>query len=123
MPKTGTYTLLIEGRIDNVAVGDYTVDVQPAVTTTNPLTFGGTVNGTIAIGGDEDDYTFSVAGSTLAYMDVLTDDQNLTWTLVGPEGTVIDGRAFATASVFYFSELALYLVAGDYTLKIRRAFP
>ncbi len=118
LAQPGTYTLLLEGRISDTAPGSYTINVQPAPGSTTALTPGSTVNGTIATAGDQDRYTFTLAGASLLYFDALTNNRSLNWTLTGPGGTAVANRLFSFGDFDTSSNPIVRVPAGDYTLTI-----
>ncbi|MCB2043949.1 MAG: LamG domain-containing protein, partial [Rhodoferax sp.] len=63
-------------------------------------------------------YTFSLSEDiTRLYLDALTDNSNVRWTLTGPRGTLVSGRHFQQSDSI--DGLSMFdLVAGDYTLTI-----
>ena len=116
--NAGTYTLLVEGSRFDSGIGNYTFNVQPvAPVVEQALALGGTVNNTIALPGEHDAYTFTLAADANLYFDSLTDRFDLNWSLVGPAGTAVDQRSFSGSDQFAdFTDLRL--VAGNYTLTI-----
>ncbi len=56
----GTYTLLVEGNVGGTGSGNYTFNVQPVTSTTEPLPLGETVSGSIVAPGEQRRYTFSL---------------------------------------------------------------
>ena len=97
MPFTGRYSLLVEGAITNTSAITYTFNVQKITNTTAALSLDSVVNDAITQTGQQKSYTFNLAGASQLYFDSLTNDGNLTWTLVGPQGTEVSSRSF-TAS-------------------------
>src|SRR6266496_1039526 len=81
---TGTYTLLVEGRIFAAGNQAFTADVQPVVNGGNAITIGSVVSGAIDEQGEQDIYTFTLAGTTNIVFDTLTNANSVNWTLVGP---------------------------------------
>ena len=70
--------------------------------TTQAMTPGSTVNGNINGAGKREMYTFNLATTTQFYFDALTLDNQLSWSLTGPAGTVFrlvdeGGRLLAIA--------------------------
>src|SRR5207244_2560613 len=96
----------------------YTFNVTPTTVTTTPLTLGSTVSGALATPGEQDRYSFTLAGATLLYFDALTNNNNLTWTLTGPAGTAVSSRAFTTGVFEFDVNPVVGVPAGDYTLTI-----
>jgi hypothetical protein len=97
LTASGTYTLLVEGRVFNTSQIDYTFNAQKLTNTTAALTLGTQVNGAITQPGQQAAYTFTLANSRQLYFDSLTNDNSLNWTLTGPRGTEVTSRSF-TAS-------------------------
>ena len=63
LEKSGTYTLLIEGTVTNTTPIAYAFAVYDASGDTTALTLNATTAGAIDVPGEQDRYTFSVAGS------------------------------------------------------------
>ena len=74
LAQPGTYFLVIEGR-RNAGAGsvNYAFNVVPDVASSTPLTIGNTVNGSISVPGESDDYTFTLGGATRVAFDTFTD--------------------------------------------------
>ncbi|MDP1667162.1 MAG: CARDB domain-containing protein [Methylobacter sp.] len=120
LTQTGAYTLLIEGRINNIGeTSNYSFNVQKVTDEQSTLTVGDIVTGSIAHAGQRDFYSFSLGEAKQLYFDALTSTAT-NWTLAGPKGTIVSGRNFAnTDSDGLTGASAIYdLVAGDYTLII-----
>jgi RHS repeat-associated protein len=119
LTATGTYTLLVEGYIGNTTSVSYGFNVAPVQDPSQPLTLGSTVNGTMAAPGEQDHYTFTLAGASLLYFDSLTDDGNFSWSLTGPGGTAVSSRSFTASDGEDFNgDPVLSLPAGPYTLTV-----
>src|SRR6266568_3411557 len=119
---SGTQTGLVLYLKANEGTGGSLVDtsgqgnnalINPPYSTTS-----GVVAGRIDHPGQRDFYTFTLAGTTRLYFDSLTDNSALTWSLIGPRGTV--SRTFSNADSTDFGDGApVYdLVGGDYTLVV-----
>ncbi|MFO1022809.1 MAG: Ig-like domain-containing protein [Planctomycetales bacterium] len=121
LPVTGKYTVLVEGYpFEGGVSGGYTINVVPVL---NPapqaLIFDGTtINGNIATPGQRDAYTFTLGAESKLYLDSLTGDGNVYWTLKGPAGAT--PLAALYASDWYNGNPVMTLPAGDYTLTITR---
>ena len=77
------------------------------------------VNDAIAQTGQQKSYTFNLAGASQLYFDSLTNDGNLTWKLVGPQGTEVSSRSFTASDLSGIaSNPVLNLAAGNYTLTV-----
>ncbi|HET9131023.1 MAG TPA: hypothetical protein VFO86_08755, partial [Terriglobia bacterium] len=84
-----------------------------------PLVLGGTVSEAIDEQGETDSYTFSLASGSMLYFDMLSpNDGNFIWSLIGPAGTVISGRAFTGSDSHDIGNPVLNLIAGNYTLIV-----
>jgi RHS repeat-associated protein len=118
LTQPGTYTLLIEGPIAVSTPGSYAFNVQPITITTNPLTVGNVVSGSISGAGEQDPYTFTLPLETQLVFDSLTNSSSLNWTLTGPTGPVVSGRAFNVSDGPSITTPVMDLPAGDYTLTV-----
>lgn len=115
----GTYSLLIEGGINNTSPISYGFNVQPVTNTTAPLTLGAQVNGAITQTGQQNLYTFNLANASQLYFDSLTNDNGLNWSLTGPRGNEVSGRNFTSSDSGNFNQdPVLSLVPGNYTLSV-----
>jgi ELWxxDGT repeat protein len=121
----GTYTLLLEGYIGDTTTGSYTFNVQPmgnvppTIISGIPLTLGTTVNGTIAIAGQQNIYTFNLAADSKLYFDALTNNSSLEWSLVGPAGLVVNSRSITYTDGLYIGGNPLIdAPAGAYSLTV-----
>ena len=101
-PATGSYTLVLTDDAIQPPT-DYTFQVLFPATTTTPLTLNGPVTGTTAAPHQRDQYTFTLADASLLYFDALTNDSSLTWSLVGPAGTVVSSLPFIGTDAGGFS--------------------
>jgi len=119
---TGTYTLVVESSVRNEDVDTYTVNVALQGNTPivpfagEALVLGTPVSG--EIGGPDaiDPYQFTLTERTTVHFDSRTNSA-LTWSLVGPEGTLINNRRFDQSDSFNGNTI-LDLPAGDYQLQV-----
>lgn len=121
LPLTGTYTLLLEGRFNDAGTpaATYTFNVQPVSNVSTPLVIGTTINSNIAVTGEQDAYTFTLASAATLYFDDLTlNDPTLRWSLTGPSGTIVSNRGFNSSDSVDISDPQLRLPAGSYTLTV-----
>jgi len=118
LAEPGTYTLLLEGAISDTTVSTYTINVEPFIPTTAPLTLDEPVNGAIAKAGDQDLYTFSLDSAALLAFDSLTNSGVLTWSLAGPTGAVVSSRALNVSDGINATNPVVNVPAGDYTLTV-----
>ena len=119
LAQTGVYTLSVEGYIASTGTTNYSFNVQKVTDDQSALTLGNTVNGSIAHAGQRDFYSFTLSQAKQLYLDSLTNNSSLNWTLIGSRGTVVSARNFTSSDSNYLSGSAIYdLAAGDYTLII-----
>ena len=130
LARAGTYTLLVEGRVFDAGTGDYTFLVEfqgntpvAPLPTGAPLTLGATVSADLGVAGEQDVYSFTLATAATLYFDSLTNSSALLWSLVGPAGTAVSGRAFTNTDSFDAPSgyPLLNLVAGSYALTVSGA--
>src|SRR5207248_1078137 len=100
LAQPGSYTLLLEGAMGDTGSGNYTINVQPmgnvppTPLSGSPLALGTTVSDSIAVAGEQDRYIFMLSAPSLLYFDSLTNNGNLSWSLIGPAGTAVSNRSF-----------------------------
>ena len=75
---TGTYTLLVEGRVSNTGLETYELNLVPRASRSIAINVGDTVNETLAIG-ESVHFTFNAPSDMFAYFDSLTNEGELTW--------------------------------------------
>ena len=74
----------------------------------------------ISAPGEVDQYTFSLASESQLYLDSLTSNSNVNWTLVGPGGTVVAARDFDNSDGATLGlNPILDLIPGDYELAVQ----
>ncbi|HEY6226602.1 MAG TPA: CARDB domain-containing protein, partial [Verrucomicrobiae bacterium] len=118
LAQTGTYVLAVEGRIYDQHTRDTnTLVLVPVIYPTNALTFGASVNATIATPGIRHYYTFTLASAATLYFDALT-KSDFYWRLDGPTGQVMNWRTFVSSDAGDVSDPALRLPPGAYTLTV-----
>ena len=122
--QTGTYLLLVEGRIGNALTPKtYSFNIQKVSDLQATLDLGSTVAGTIDHVGQRAVYSFSLTEARQLLFDALAPNNNqpdFRWSLIGPRGAEVNGRQL------YYSEShelgstspLLDLIAGDYQLII-----
>ncbi|MGB7411503.1 MAG: LEPR-XLL domain-containing protein, partial [Sphingopyxis granuli] len=77
------------------------------------------VTGSLDVPGATQSFTFTLTEARKVYFDSLTDRSNIRWSLVGPNGTLVNGRAFgASDSIDISGSNILDLAAGDYRLTV-----
>jgi hypothetical protein len=74
------------------------------------------ISGTIAVPGERDVFTFSLTNRARYYFDALTNTSTLNWSLEGPEGVLVNNRAFTSSDAGNASLLSL--VPGFYRLTV-----
>ncbi|MCB1940940.1 MAG: hypothetical protein KDI53_02660, partial [Candidatus Accumulibacter sp.] len=120
LPYVGTYTLLIEGRnYWGGSSSSYTVNVQPVNDVASAIALDSDVVGSIANAGQRQAYSFTLNSDQVVYFDSRTNSSAFSWSLSGPRGSVVAGRAFNRSdSADLAGSPVLELVAGDYTLVV-----
>ena len=117
LAETGTYTLAVEGYMNDASGGNYSFNVVPVVGGTQGFAMGNTVTGAIATPGQVQRHTFSVASAARLYFDSLTNQSEIRWSLDGPIGNIIANRAFnASDGVSGYS--VFEATPGDYTVTV-----
>lgn len=119
IPRSGTYTLLVEGRSTNVDSDTYTFNVVPVVEQEIALTVGSQTNNTLVTPGSRIAYTFAIANDALVYFDSLTNNPSFVWSLDGPAGNEVDARQFTKSDSVDVVAAAVDLRAGSYRLTIQ----
>src|SRR5712692_8293393 len=91
------------------------IATAPAQSTlTNVLT------GFVAVPGERDPFTFSVATNSRFYFDALTNVAALQWSVSGPPGTIVPNRSFTGSDgQNIVGDPTVLLPPGDYTLTIQ----
>jgi hypothetical protein len=103
LPRSGNHTLLLEG--DVYATGTSTVvfdveslgNVPPVPPTGTALALDETVSGSLAAANTTNFYTLTVATPTRLVMDALEPASGVFWSLVGPDGRLVDRRSFQSS--------------------------
>ncbi len=127
LAQAGTYTLLLEGYIGDIGSGSYTFVVQPmgnvppTPVSGTPLVLGSLLSDMIGVAGEKDRYTFSLAAPAQLYLDSLTNNNNLRWSLDGPAGTAVSNRPFDREELV-LTKPGVELPPGDYVLTVDAAF-
>jgi YD repeat-containing protein len=124
LPRTGTYTVLVQGFASGGGTGGtttpYTLDVQPVLEAAAvALTPGTTVSDSIDTAGRQRPYTLTLAQPASLYFDAQTDDASILWSLDGPPGPLARDLSFATSDGCCAFNPALRLPVGSYTLTVR----
>jgi hypothetical protein len=120
----GTYTLLVEGYYDDVAIGSYQfsvvfVDNVPVSFTGTPLAIGSTISSNLANATTTNAHTFTLASPARLIFDSLV-NSSIGWSLTGPMGNEVVNRAFNNSDS-YESDALLNLPAGPYRLTVNGA--
>ncbi|MBN8490904.1 MAG: LEPR-XLL domain-containing protein, partial [Burkholderiales bacterium] len=127
MPVTGSYTLLVEGRIWTVTSGvprfDYSFNVQPVSDRQQPVQVGERVDGSIQHAGQAVEHQFTLDEARRLLLDVLAPSSTtpeLRWSLTGPDGTLVSGRRWYDSESYELGGTSpvLDLAAGTYTLRV-----
>ncbi len=115
MPFTGTYLLAVEGYYgDDPGLRAHAFNVRPVTNTTEAMTIGAVIAGSISTPGQSRQFLFSLNATARLYFDARTNSV-LRWTLAGPDGVVVNLRAFNSADA---NHPVLSLPPGDYSLTV-----
>ncbi|MCW8988310.1 MAG: LEPR-XLL domain-containing protein, partial [Gammaproteobacteria bacterium] len=115
--RTGVYLLLVEGDNNNTSPVSYSFNLSPVEDTTLPLALDTVTTANIDHAGKVSHYTFSLSNNTPVLFEGLTDSDQFSWSLEGPDGQTVASRLMTDTSGFGFSEWQ-WLVPGDYRLTI-----
>ena len=119
IPRSGTYTLSVEGRASNVDADTYTINIVPVVERTTALTLGSQINDAIATPGERVAFTFDLTDDGLLYFDSLTNNPDIVWSLAGPAGNEIELRQFTRSDSQDVVSAAIPVRAGSYQLVVQ----
>jgi RHS repeat-associated protein len=118
LSSAGAYTLLVEGSIGDTGTVGYSFNVAAIADTSQAMTLGSPVSGTLAAPGEQDSYTFNLAAGAQLYFDSLSNNGGMTWSLTGPAGAAVSNRSFTASDAGAVPQPALLLPAGAYTLVV-----
>ncbi len=117
LPSSGIYTLLIEGYHADTDGGAYQLTIVPVSDGAQSLALGSIQSGAIAVPGQSQSYSFTLATPANLYLDAQTNADNLFVSLAGPSGAVFNNRPL-TFIDYPFSDPWMALTPGNYTLTI-----
>lgn len=121
MPRTGTYTLLVEGRPwDNAATINYQfalsrIEADPAPIALN---FGERTTATIAKPTQKQRYTFTLTAPKSFYFDSFTPDSEISWAISSAGLNLVGSNFYNSDSYENSGERIFTLPAGDYNLDV-----
>lgn len=121
---SGTYYLLVEGRVGNSAPSNaYSFNMHRVVDISASLTLGQAVSGSFSAPGQRASYSFTLSDARRLLFDGLTPNNanpDIYWTLSGPRGAEISNRRFYGSESHELGATSplLDLIAGDYTLTL-----
>ena len=127
LTQSGSYILAIEGQITEAAPATFSFNAKrvgqnpPPPPSGTPLTVGSTINGSISLAGEEDNFVLTLPDDAQLYFDSFTSNSNLRWELVGPPGTIVSSRSFAGSDAIDNNLPVLDLVAGQHVFTVRGA--
>ncbi|GAB5443698.1 MAG: hypothetical protein Fues2KO_40470 [Fuerstiella sp.] len=117
-PADGDYTLLVEGWRANVDQDTYSINIVPIAESTQPLTLGTRIDGTLTTPGERAEYTFNLPSDTQLYFDSLTNNPNIVWSLQGPRGQEVSSLRFDRSDSVDRIDASIDARAGDWTLTV-----
>jgi hypothetical protein len=113
-----TYFVMVEPY----QTGELTISLNrtadPTVPTLIPLEINSITTGSIIAPGDLNGHTFHLDTDSKLYLDSLTSQENLNWSLIGPTGTIINDKELRSSDGLYNTDPILNLGSGDYTLFV-----
>ena len=113
LPKTGTYTLRVDGNADDTPTYQFTVVVIPDVSST-AININDVINGDILVQGEVDEFTFNAQPGSRVYFDRQVGGLTfLDWALFDAGGAEI----FNDFNGWRDKE-PIELAGGDYTLRL-----
>jgi len=121
----GTYTLLVEGYINNTTTVSYSLNVvsqgnvPPTPYTGTPLGIGQVATGNLT-NQATNAYTFTLGATTRVVFDTLTNSPAAQWSLTGPPGVIVNSLALNSSDGWSGLSL-LNLPAGDYQIVVAHA--
>ncbi len=119
--QTGTFLLAFDGNWNSAnPTGVVAFALTPVAFTTNALTFGAIVEGTLAGGGGAiNSWTFTLAQTERVLFDVLNQPTfNWSWSLTGPSGTPVLNRSPFSTDGTDLSDSSVLLPPGSYVLRL-----
>jgi hypothetical protein len=128
LPQTGTYYLAV-GNGSDLGASSYSIRIVTPNTTTNALTLGANVFGSLDEAGEEDYYTFSATAGQRLYYDALDYDfDSISAQLIGPNGGVVSvyGNSDLDVGPFTLPDTGTYKLklkagadnTGDYAFRL-----
>src|SRR5690606_2415946 len=113
-PKSGTYTLLLEGSVYNSSDVAYSFAVNKVTDARRDISLDEVVDGAIDVAGQRQFLEFTLAEDTQVFLDALV-SADFEIRLDGPRGVEFENRSLRYADRGA-SDPVLNLVAGTYTL-------
>lgn len=114
----GIYTLSVEGYQFEVGSGNYSLRIHTVADQAAPLSLGTVVTGSLVKPGQLHTYSFSLGTPSRLYLDSLTDNSSLRWSLRAPGRDWVSNLALTSSDGPNNSDPLLNLTPGDYRLTI-----
>ncbi|MBL8535113.1 MAG: LamG domain-containing protein, partial [Betaproteobacteria bacterium] len=114
---SGKYLIALEGRIYHDSPSIYRFALNHVDDAAGEIAVGEQLDGSLDHAGQKRTYTFSLDDTRRIYVDALTGQNAMRWTLAGPQGTLVSSRPFDQTDSYAGSSI-LDLIAGDYTLTV-----
>ena len=119
LPLASRYYLVFEGYYQgSYSGGGFSFRVSPITDGLQAMTLDTVVSGAITAPAQVQRQTFTLAQRALLLFDTLTNSPGVNWTLEGPQGVVVNARAF-NSSDRVEGDPVLDLPAGDYQITVR----
>jgi subtilase family serine protease len=118
--QTGEHILVIDGQWGNTApTGTIAFNLRSVIEITNALALGSSISNTLAGGGDQHHYSFSLATTNRVFFDALAySAPGWQWSLSGPGGSLVQNRSVVSSDSYDLGDSSLWLLPGDYRLTI-----
>ena len=119
LPNSGTYTLIVQGRVGESGTTNYSFNAIPVSDPSTTLTPNSLTSGSLTIPSQQKSYTFALANATAMYFASQTNSGNLFWTLTGPTGTIqTNNFNWGSANLIGDENYLGVLPKGNYTLTV-----
>src|SRR5690606_6673790 len=106
-PPTGGGAMSADGGVEPLGAGMLAASDVPPITRA------------IDVPGASDTFVFTLTEAKKVYFDSLTDNNNIRWTLTGPDGTIVNSRGFGSSDSRDISgSNILDLAMGEYRLVV-----
>lgn len=118
LPEDGNYYLSVEAQpYDNSAGGQHRFVIRNAQDLTGTIQLGSLVNVTLKPG-QRATYNLSIPSIKTVYFDSLSDENRANWSLIGPQGTLVNQRSFDVSDGGRITPSGLLLPPAEYQIVV-----